>query len=93
MFLICRSKIASVMGIDNSKVFISELLSQILADAAVFTKKHFNLIKICKNFIELFDYSVFWGGSFSYLFLEIKQSFSILGIIILKFNYNNKSII
>ena len=82
------------MGIDNSKVFISELLSQILADAAVFDiVRHFELIDICKSCIELFDYSVFWGGSFSYLFLEIKQSFSILGIIILKFNYNNKSII
>ena len=47
------------MGIDNSKVFISTLLSQILSDAAVFTKNHFTLIKICKNFFELFDYSVF----------------------------------
>ena len=47
------------MGIDISKVSISALLSQILEDAAVFTKNHFKLIKICKNFIELFDYSVF----------------------------------
>ena len=54
-----RRIIANVMGIDNSKVFISTLLSQILADAAVFTKKHFTLIKTCKNFIELFDYSVY----------------------------------
>ena len=61
------------MGIDNSKVFISTLLSQILTDAAVFTKKHFTLIKTCKNFIELFDYSVYLMVVFSYLLLEIKK--------------------
>ena len=48
------------MGIDNSKVFISELLSQILADASVFdTVRHFELIDICKSYIELFDHSLF----------------------------------
>ena len=39
------------MGVRYSKEFISKLLSQILADAAVFDiVRHFKLIRTCKKF-------------------------------------------